>query len=103
MTVIRLADEREKRSPHWAGECKCIGCGHRWVGVAPLGTMFVECPSCGLSKGHPYHPFGAGEAGDVVFKCNCGSEAMTAYYRGGRFRFQCMSCGADQTEAVFGE
>lgn len=101
MTVISLAAAREERSPHWSGTCKCIGCQHEWVGVAPMGTFFVGCPSCGLPKGHPKHPFGA-QDGDSVFICNCGSEALTAYRHNGKFTLRCMGCGDDHTEAVFG-
>lgn len=102
MSVISLTDEREKRSPHWSGPCVCLGCKYEWVGVAPVGVMFVDCPSCGLPKGHPKHPFGAQE-GDMFFQCLCGSEALTAYKRKGRFHIICMACGASQTAALFGE
>lgn len=102
MTVISFQKAKEEREPHWSGTCKCIGCGHEWVGVAPMGVMFVDCPSCELPKGHPKYPFGGGEAGDAVFTCNCGSEALTAYYRGNRFRLQCMACGTDHTTNIFG-
>lgn len=99
MTVISLADARAAREPHWEGVCKCIGCGHEWHAVAPIDTMFVECPSCGMMKGHPKHPFGAGE-GDAFFQCNCGSEALTAYFRKGNFRLMCMACGTNVTDSV---
>jgi hypothetical protein len=101
MTVISLSAARDARKPHWEGPCKCIGCGHEWHGVAPIGTMWVDCPSCELPKGHPKHPFGAQE-GDLIFTCNCGSEALTAYQRKGRFYLRCMACGDEHTEAVFG-
>lgn len=100
--VISLAQAREERKPHWTGTCKCIGCGHEYVGVAPLGVMFIDCPECGLPKGHPKHPFGAQE-GDLFFRCVCGSEALTAYKRGGYFRTMCMACGTDHTHAIYGE
>jgi len=31
-----------------------------------------------------------------------GCEALTAYLREGRLHLKCMSCGTEQTEAVFG-
>lgn len=102
MTVISFAQAKAEREPHWQGKCKCIGCGHEWEGVAPIGTMFVDCPSCELPKGHPKHPFGCAE-GDSVFKCSCGSEALTAYMHKGRFNLRCMACGTEKTNAVFGE
>lgn len=102
MTVISLADARKEREPHWEGLIHCVGCQHEWRGVAPVGTMIVDCPSCSLPKGHPKHPFGA-MAGDAMFRCDCGSEALTAYYRSGLFRIVCMACGINHTNAIFGE
>lgn len=102
MSVIDFAAARAEREPHWTGTCKCVGCRHEWVGVAPVGTLWLDCPSCGLPKGTPKHPFGAAE-GDCLFVCNtCDSEALTAYWRSGRFVLMCMGCGTDHTAAVFG-
>ena len=100
MTVVSIAQVREERQRHWSGPCKCLGCGHEWVGVAPIGVMFVDCPECDLPKGHPKHPFRS-DVGDLAFVCNCGSEALTAYMRGGRFWMMCMGCGVDHTHAIF--
>jgi len=102
MDVIDFAAAKEARTPHWEGRCRCIGCKHEWHGVAPIGVMFVDCPSCGEHKGHPYYPFGASD-GDLVFQCVCGSEALTVFKRAGRFRTICMACGADQTAAIYGD
>lgn len=102
MTVISLSKFREENSPHWQGSVKCVSCSHKWHAVAPIGTEWLECPSCGLERGHAYHPFGA-QDGESLFVCNCGSEALTAYFRKGQFRFQCMSCGVDHSTAIFGE
>lgn len=102
MTVISFTAEREARKPHWEGKVHCVGCQHEWEGVAPLGTLWVDCPSCGLPKGAPKHPFGAGQD-DLLFKCNCGSEALTAYVKKGVFRICCMACGANQTNAIYGD
>ena len=27
--------------------CKCPECGHRWQGVAAVGSLGIECPECG--------------------------------------------------------
>lgn len=101
--VVSLAAYKEENAPHWAGRCKCIGCGHEWVGVGPIGVVIaLECPECGLPKGVTKCLFG-GEEGDAVFVCQvCGSEAMTAYKRNGHFHQRCMGCGTDQTEAIYG-
>lgn len=91
----------EREEPHLAGEAVCIGCRHEWSAVAPVGVWQLDCPSCGTPKGIWRYPVGAAE-GDLYFRCDCGCEALTAYHREGRFYLKCMSCGADQTEAVFG-
>jgi hypothetical protein len=91
----------EKPDPHLAGGARCLACQHEWEASAPVGTWQLECPSCGLMKGMFRYPIGAME-GDSVFVCNCGCEALIAYYRKGQFRLQCMNCGEHQTEAIFG-
>lgn len=92
----------EPSDPHLSGEAHCIGCGHDWVAVAPVGVWQFECPSCTTMKGIYRYPVGAAE-GDAYFRCTCGCEALTAYYRAGHFYLKCMSCGTDHTSAVFGE
>lgn len=96
-----VVEFRRPEPPHLAGEAVCLGCRRRWVSVAPVGVWQLECPECGTMKGIFTQPVGASE-GDQVFVCDCGSEALTAYFRSGRFYFRCMSCGTDHTEAVFG-
>lgn len=88
----------------WAsGEALCLACKHRWEQVAPVGSRWLECPSCTANKGVFAQPFGAGE-GDSVFRCRyCDSEALTAFYHEGLFFLMCMGCGVDHTSAIFGE
>lgn len=101
-----MADILQFRKPepdeeHLSGEALCIGCRHKWVAVAPVGTWQLECPSCGAMKGVFRLPVGAQE-GDLYFSCACGCEALTAYKREGKFWIRCMSCGEDKTVALFG-
>ena len=101
MSVIDFAAAKAEREPHWAGECKCVGCGHEFKGVGPMGLMWFDCPSCELPKATVKYPFGAAED-DAVFVCNvCNGEALTAYYRKGEFRIICMGCGTNHTEAIY--
>lgn len=100
MTVVSFAKAKEDRTPHWTGPCRCLGCKHEWIGVAPVGTHVVECPVCGLNKGHAIHLFGADE-GDLSLQCNCGCDALNAYRRKGRFYVKCMACGEDLTHAFY--
>lgn len=98
--VIDLQAHRESKQPHWSGEVYCVGCQHTWVGVAPIGTEWVDCPSCSMPKGTPRHPFG-GTVGDAILTCTCGCEALTAYKREGAFCVRCMKCGNNLTEAFY--
>lgn len=100
--VVSFAKAKEKREPHLSGEAICIGCRHEWVAVAPVGVWQLECPSCLLLKGVFSHPVGAAE-GDALFVCDCGCEALTAYFRDRLFYLKCMNCGVDHSAAVFGE
>lgn len=98
--VVSFAPQ-EKADPHLAGEAKCIGCGEQWTAVAPVGTVSLECPQCGAERGVWRYPVRAAD-GDLLFTCNCGCEALTAYQRSGKFWLKCMCCGTDQTDGVFG-
>lgn len=91
----------EPHEEHLSGEAVCIGCQYKWVAVTPVGVWQLECPSCHSMKGIFRLPIGAG-TGDPEFVCECGCVALTAYIRHGKFWLRCMSCGLDQTEAVFG-
>lgn len=102
MSVVSLAAAREERQPHWTGTAHCVGCQAEWQAVVPIGTMWLECPSCELPKGTPKYPFGGSE-GDLVLKCDCGCEALTAYKRARLFFVKCMACGTDLTHAFYGD
>lgn len=69
--VIDLSQARQEREPHLSGAAQCIGCGHKWVAVAPIGTFELECPSCSLEKGRFVAPV---LHGDVTWTCNCGND-----------------------------
>jgi DNA-directed RNA polymerase subunit RPC12/RpoP len=101
VSIVDLAAAREERQPHWQGVARCVGCQHEWEAVAPMGTVWLECPECGMPKGHPKHPFGC-DVGDAVLVCtDCAGEAITAYKRKGRMWVRCMGCGADLTDAFY--
>lgn len=101
MSVIQFKRPDPKPDPHLSGPAHCVGCQHEWVGVAPVGTFRLECPQCQTMKGVWRYPIEADD-GDLAFTCNCGSIALTAYQRKGRFHIVCMGCGIHQTEALFG-
>lgn len=100
--VVRFKRPDEKpRDPHLAGEAKCIGCGEEWHAIAPVGTVTLECPQCNAMRGVWRYPVRANE-GDLLYRCKCGCEALTAYQREGFFYVKCMACGTEHTEALFG-
>lgn len=102
-TAKQLTEKQdESDGPQLQGEVVCIGCKHKWMGVASVGTQWLECPECGTMKGTWRAAVEAGE-GDTVYKCSyCGGVAMTAFYRANLFWFICMNCGVDHTESIFG-
>lgn len=100
--VVSLQEWKEENRPHWTGPCVCIECRKEFVAVAPMGVLWVECPDCGLTKGHPKHPFSCRE-GEALFVCGCGSEALTAFFRSGQLHIMCMACGSDVTNEVLPE
>jgi len=103
MKIIDFTAAKRERSPHWEGRVICMDCRHEWQGVGPVGKhVAIDCPECALPKGVTKWLHGA-QVGDVEFRCICGCEALTAYYRAGRFTLCCMACGTNQTAAIFGE
>ena len=66
--VIEIGDYQN--APAMSGETRCLACGHEWVAVAPVGTVFLECPSCSLVKGMLKYPC---EREGEHWECNCGN------------------------------
>lgn len=81
-TIINLADKR----PYFEGECFCLDCKHKWVGIAPRGVVWLECPKCGLVRGR--FKYQIERAGHHWF-CNCGNELFCVTPDG----YYCPNCG----------
>lgn len=84
--------EFKRKEPHGSGEAFCIGCGHEWVAVAPVGVTHLQCPECKTMKGHfkfEYYP----EVGSFVRECNCGNQLFYLTKDG----HLCPNCGTYQT------
>lgn len=77
--------------PTIAGEAMCISCKHTWATVAPVGTKWLECPSCGLHKG-AFRYACAPPDGAEWWRCKCG---CTIFYMT-RHDTVCYDCGAAQ-------
>lgn len=84
--IINLDDKR----PHLSGNAKCLGCGHIWVAVAPIGTIWLECPNCSSIKGRHIYPV---ERSVDRWVCNCGNDLFYMSING----VYCPNCGEWQT------
>lgn len=71
--------------------CHSADCGHVWRGVAPVGTVNMECPKCGDHKGHWRFEFSP-EEGDMVRECQCGQQLFYITPEG----HMCANCGTYQ-------
>jgi hypothetical protein len=87
--ILSLAKAREERSPHLSGRAVCIGCKHVWQAVAPVGTVELECPACGLEKGRYA---GLVETATRRWTCNCGNDLFHITTDD----IYCVGCGAVQ-------
>lgn len=77
--------------PHMTGKARCIQCGHEWVAVAPVGTVFLECPECRTEKGR-FIGACAPQEGTEVRECNCGNQLFYLTREG----HMCANCGTYQ-------
>ncbi|HEY3496022.1 MAG TPA: hypothetical protein VGK73_15095 [Polyangiaceae bacterium] len=83
--VAQLSDYR----PHSTGHAECLGCGHRWVSVAPIGTVHLDCPKCERAQGIWTHGFEP-KAGESMWTCRCGNALF--YVQPGPV-LRCRACG----------
>lgn len=80
---------RDGEEPHLAGEAICLECRYEWVGVAPVGDIWLECQRCGTYKGRfKYHSERDGEH----WLCNCGNDLFYLMREG----LYCPRCGSWQ-------
>ena len=84
--VIDLQAAKEEREPHLSGQARCLACKHEWMAVTPIGTVWIECPSCSLHKGAMLYT--ALRDGDH-WVCNCDCELFRATADG----MYCPNCG----------
>lgn len=84
--IINLADR--KLDPHGSGEAHCMLCAHTWVAVAPVGTVWLECPECKANKGtfsFAYEPA-------TSWQCDCGNKLFYITPD----NYMCANCGTRQ-------
>lgn len=91
---FRKREERptDKPEPHQAGEAFCMACDHTWAAVAPVGTVWFECPNCHAHKGHFTFECGLPN-GTLVRTCKCGNQLFNLTPEG----HFCPNCGTWQT------
>ena len=78
-----------KDDPHISGEAHCILCGNKWVSVAPIGVVWLECSKCGSMKGvYDFHC----EPTGPIWECACGNSLFYVTQKG----FCCPNCGEQQ-------
>jgi hypothetical protein len=85
MTNVISLDEAR---PHMTGNAMCLQCGEKWVAVAPIGTVELECPECQTWKG----VFEGMTAPDTVWQCDCGNQHFYIDDNGA----MCAKCGVRQ-------
>ncbi len=84
--LVSLEKYKEDNALHSSGECKCLACDYKWVGVVPIGTIWLECPKCHLMRGRfIYHC----QREDSYWTCKCGNELFYITHEG----CYCPNCG----------
>lgn len=67
--IVDLQAKRDAKSPHRAGEARCLNCKHNWAAVAPIGTTSLQCPKCETFQGLFV---GISVTEYKQFQCQCG-------------------------------
>jgi hypothetical protein len=80
--------------PHLSGKARCTACGHEWVHVAPVGTVWLECPECRTERGLYLAPLTDIDGTSHVFRCPCGCDAFSIHLFDGTVVVNCVTCGA---------
>lgn len=93
MGDVTAFPDRVKLDPHLAGKAKCLDCKSEWDFVAPVGTLYLECPKCGTHRGVQQGPCDGAEDDDV-WECNCGCTLFKIIAHNGVFKWMiCLRCG----------
>ena len=82
---------KPREEPHMSGKAHCIQCDHVWGAVAPVGTVFLECPECKTQKGR-FVGHCAPDDGVEFRECNCGNQLFYLTREG----HMCANCGTYQ-------
>lgn len=89
--VVNFAEKKIQRDDHLGGEAICVGCGHIWQAVTPIGAFEgLECPECGGSKGVLRYCV----VPESTWMCACGCWLFTVSGISGDIL--CWQCGVPQ-------
>jgi len=83
-TVSNILDNK----PHISGNAVCLCCGSKWVAVAEIGSVELECPECHTYKG----VYEGMTAPDDIWQCDCGNQ----HFYISRDAAVCARCGLSQ-------
>jgi Zn finger protein HypA/HybF involved in hydrogenase expression len=75
--------------PHLVGKATCLACSHEWTAVAPIGTLWLECPECTLERGRLIAQC---QRDEPHWHCDCGNELFYVTADG----YYCPNCGLYQ-------
>jgi len=85
--VVSLDSKRAAKSPHVADRAYCTACKHEWVAVAPVGTLWLECPKCTTYRALFHF---APHRGDLTRVCpKCDGFLFSVLQRG---KLECVAC-----------
>lgn len=90
MSIVQFPSKQN--DSHLAGEVLCLACGFEDVAVAPVGTVFMECPKCHAPRGRFKYPCYAPE-GEIAWHCACGADVFFITPQG----CYCCGCGVKQS------
>ena len=83
MGVVAAIDDFR---PHLSGIARCLNCKHEHVAVAPVGTLWMECPECGLLRAIFKNAI---QRDGVHWNCGCGYDLFHITPDG----IYCPNCG----------
>lgn len=89
-TITDLSVARSKKNPTISGVACCSACKHEWAAVAPVGTVFLACPSCHTNKARFVDPVLL-EPGTERLECQCGCQLFSVT----RNALVCINCGTE--------
>jgi len=90
-SIIPFPCKQEVNDEHLSGIAKCLSCKHEWIYVAPVGTVWLECPACTLLMGRLAGPV---DRIGYSWECNCGNELFKITPK----EIYCICCGVPYNE-----